>query len=1236
MIIKCRMCGGDIEFSPGDSFGRCTHCASISTLPRTDEAEKLNIYNRAGRFRMHGEFDRALAMYEKLLEQDDTDSEAHWGAVLSRYGIEYVEDPATKKRIPTCHRLQMASILTDEDYRATLQFAPDEQSREIYRGQAKEIANLQKGILEISAREKPYDVFICYKETDESGKRTRDSQLAQEIYYSLTEQGYNVFFSRITLEDKLGEAYEPFIFAALQSARVMLVIGSRPEYFNAIWVRNEWSRYLALMKEDRKRLLIPCYRDMDPYDLPDALSILQCQDMGKIGFIQDLLRGIKKQLDAPSADSSGKSAAVASPTTGSSNVEALLDRAFLALEDGEFQQADQFCEQALNLDARNSRAYLGKLMAERSVRSVQELVKQQTPIDQSGHYQKALRFASEGFRKELEAYLQQQLDELDRRKKAEQLGHLLSQLENVVTQAQCRAVREQLMAIQDTEGAQAAIQRCDEKEKALLLAKYQSAKAMMAQDKLQIAESIFRELGAYLDSPDMIRQCEEKLLEAQAREHEAILVREQQQAQEKAKRERENEAARQKEAERKVKSKKRRLFICLAFALLCLLLFVCVIWIIPSQHYRQGEQAFRAGRFSEAYDEFSQAEGFQDARSRASAAAEALGDQLKGEQELEDARIAYVKAATDSAKEKARQTAAELAVLSERTFDYRRASNWYSLAHMEEDAARTANLALVGNADRVTQTYSADKAYGSAAKTGSLPENVFMYSVKKSSSTYYGLFGLGEKAWATEAVYTGVAYCKAEGILYAYGKDRHDVIHPATGERFTINACADIAGISVEGISYRDESGKYGAVDLYGRVIAAPEYDQAGTFADGLLRVCKNDQYGYIDTKGHEVIPPEYANAKDFEHGYAQVYLNNRRVKEGEMYVSYNAGWGIIDTQGNTILTPIWSSVDASGSYNEHGVVKVQSTNGKYGLYRLDSTQVLSPRYDKISQFGDGLAYIQVTNDQTHTASQAKLIDAAGAVKRDIASALSAKGYDVYSVNPSSSPVSGMIVINYVKKGGWNTQELLIDKNGHILLDGQYSISLYSSSQGDVRISSKASRNADSISWKLNASGQLTKQSTESTPKSAFIKQWGNVDNFSEEGIARVAINTHVGKYNTFVVDPPYGYITSDERILIDPVFDDARDFCNGYAAVKMDGQWGFIDASGQYVIEPQYEKVSYSGVSPAGTVFVSRDNGYLLIDMNNGILAEGISEYQLLDTLAAIKTGGEWHIIDLMGNRLF
>lgn len=405
MIIKCKMCGGDIDFIPGATYGTCEYCGCTSTIPQAEDENKLNRYNRANHFRRQCEFDKAVAAYEKILEQDDTDAEAHWGAVISRFGIEYVEDPATHQRIPTCHRVQVASILTDEDYLAAVENAPDEESRRIYQEEAAQIAEIQKGILAISANEKPYDVFICYKETDENGQRTRDSQWAQDVYYGLTEQGLKVFFSRITLEDKLGQQYEPYIFAALNSAKVMVVIGSRPEYFNAVWVKNEWSRYLSLMKHDHKRLLIPCYRDMDPYDLPEELSMLQSQDMSKIGFMQDLLRGVQKVMQQPTSAPQGVRVETATAETNAPGVTSLLKRAALFLEDGDTASAREYYDRVLDIDPECAEAYMGKVCAETGCRKESDLGTLNYCVDMRGDWQKAVRFASAGQKQKYVGYM---------------------------------------------------------------------------------------------------------------------------------------------------------------------------------------------------------------------------------------------------------------------------------------------------------------------------------------------------------------------------------------------------------------------------------------------------------------------------------------------------------------------------------------------------------------------------------------------------------------------------------------------------------------------------------------------------------------------------------------------------------------------------------------------------------------------------------------------------------------
>ena len=403
-IYKCKMCGGTLDVSEGISVIECDFCTTKQTVPTSKDENLQGLFNRANVLRAKSEFDKAEQIYEKILQADETQAEAYWGLILCKYGIEYVEDPKTFNRVPTCHRTSFDSIVADDDYNSALRYA-DGVQRGIYEAEAKEIDRLQKEILTLSQKEEPYDVFICYKETDATGRRTQDSAIANDIYHQLTQEGFKVFYAAITLEDKLGSAYEPCIFAALNSAKVMLAVGTKPEFFDAVWVKNEWSRFLKMMKNDRNKILIPCYKDMDAYELPEEFAHLQAQDMGKIGFINDIVRGIKKIIpgDEPTATYEKETPVISDGV--SANVTALLDRGFMALEDGEWDKADGFFEQVLNFNSRLASAYLGKLMAECKARTQESLKEQKEPFYGSVHYQKIVRFGDDELKKTLLGYI---------------------------------------------------------------------------------------------------------------------------------------------------------------------------------------------------------------------------------------------------------------------------------------------------------------------------------------------------------------------------------------------------------------------------------------------------------------------------------------------------------------------------------------------------------------------------------------------------------------------------------------------------------------------------------------------------------------------------------------------------------------------------------------------------------------------------------------------------------------
>ena len=398
-VFKCKMCGASLDVSGKETVIKCEYCGTKQTLPHTNDDAIHNLFNRANNLRLKGEFDKAADIYEKIVQHDDSEAEAHWGLVLCKYGIEYVEDPETGRRIPTCHRTHYDALTTDPDYQAAIDYS-DSYQQELYEAEARVIDKIQKDTLNIVKNEKPFDVFICYKETDENGKRTQDSVIANDIYHQLTQEGFKVFYSAITLEEKLGQEYEPYIFAALNSAKVMLVVGTKPAYFNAVWVKNEWARFMQLMKTDKSKLLIPCYRDMDAYELPEEFAHLQAQDMSKIGFMTDVVRGIKKVLSSEKPVIQKVETKVVEKKTV--DASQFVEHLKTALENGYYDSANRYCDKILAIDPENAEAHIGKLLIYYKVRKIDEIANLTVNnLDNSIYFQNAVIFGGDEVAKKL-------------------------------------------------------------------------------------------------------------------------------------------------------------------------------------------------------------------------------------------------------------------------------------------------------------------------------------------------------------------------------------------------------------------------------------------------------------------------------------------------------------------------------------------------------------------------------------------------------------------------------------------------------------------------------------------------------------------------------------------------------------------------------------------------------------------------------------------------------------------
>lgn len=517
-VFKCKMCGANLIIQPDQLVVECNYCDTVQTVPALDSEKKANLFNRANRLRMNGEFDKAAGVYENIIAEFPKEAEAYWGLCLSNYGIEYVDDPATAKKVPTCHRASFEKLVNDENFKLALENSTYA-SQQIYMEEAKEIDRIMEDILMTVRNEKPYDVFICYKETDEFGSRTIDSVLAQDVYDALTAKGMKVFFARITLEDKLGKMYEPYIFSALNSAKVMLAIGTTADRFEAVWVRNEWSRFLKLMSKDKSRVLIPCYKDMDAYDLPEEFKMLQAQDMSKIGFMQDLVRGVEKIVGIEERAKAEEKASADRQIN--EKISPLLERVFMFLEDGDWKNADEYCEKVLDIEPKNAMAYIGKLMVELKVKKREDLALQSESFADNQFCIKALRFADDGFATIINGYIETIVQRNNLKLAQFKYNDAWQVMQIAANPSDYRRAAQMFNKIADfndsAEKEKECIAKAEEIEEANRERSYNQAVALMnnAKEPSQLSDAAnkFSQLSGYRDSQELAKQCRENIPE---------------------------------------------------------------------------------------------------------------------------------------------------------------------------------------------------------------------------------------------------------------------------------------------------------------------------------------------------------------------------------------------------------------------------------------------------------------------------------------------------------------------------------------------------------------------------------------------------------------------------------------------------------------------------------------------------------------------------------------------------
>ena len=136
--------------------------------------------------------------------------------------------------------------------------------------------------------------------------------------------------------------------------------------------------------------------------------------------------GVKQTLSTPNNKADSGGARVENAKTAP-----LLERVQLFLEDGEWDSADKYCERVLDIEPKNAKAYLGKLMVELKVRNQEDLQNCSNTFTDSKNYQKIVRFADDELKERLAGYI----DCIDARNEKAGLTPIYKNAKNIMSAA---------------------------------------------------------------------------------------------------------------------------------------------------------------------------------------------------------------------------------------------------------------------------------------------------------------------------------------------------------------------------------------------------------------------------------------------------------------------------------------------------------------------------------------------------------------------------------------------------------------------------------------------------------------------------------------------------------------------------------------------------------------------------------------------------------------------------------
>ena len=281
-----------------------------------------------------------------------------------------------------------------------------------------------------------------------------------------------------------------------------------------------------------------------------------------------------------------------------------------------------------------------------------------------------------------------------------------------------------------------------------------------------------------------------------------------------------------------------------------------------------------------------------------------------------------------------------------------------------------------------------------------------------------------------------------------------------------------------------------------------------------LFRIIRGGKFGFIDDKGSVVIEPTFDQAQDFSENYALVSVDRKKV--------------FIDVTGKVSIVP--KDFEPINGFTD-GLARGNVTSGeRYSKGYIDKTgKVVINNKDMwgACEFSEGLACIM--------GIRCSFIDTTGRCAIE-------GNFD--EVTYFREGLASVKVSSKVR--GANPKRAFIDKTGRIVIKPQYDV-VQPFSEGLAAYG--MGRGDDYMFGFINKAGDTVVK-----PRFEWTYQFS-------EGFAAVKLGGR------------WGYIDTKGQMVIQPRFDKAEEFTEGLAAVAIDGKWGYIDKGGKFVIPAKFNE---------------------------------------------------------------